>query len=480
MPVIVEAAESSPQAAASAAYQIRKFLTREWATKPHVQYNAIMLIRILCDNPGPTFTRNFDKAFVGAVKETLRSSKDSSTQQILRETLDALEADKGYDEGLQGLFQMWRKEKGNNASLAYNQRGSRMSQAIRPGSTGPPFMGGAQQMPGGGRGNQLPSPGELASRVEEAKNTAKILLQLVQSTPAEDVVRNELIKEFSERCQSAQRSMQTYINCDNPAADHDTMQTLIETNEQLSLALSRHQRAVLAARRAMGAAPSPNNAAGTENGTTAFAAPASQPAESRMNGQANGNQYDNRQSYSAFQPPPGPPPAQREELQQPSNPFADPVEHTPSPAPGMPPPDNYGSAFAQKPQIPPQSFSIDSEPTFAPLPRQNTADLEDAYSDGRVSPVIGRNETTTKPQSPPRPKPGPWHTSDVTQSYLGRQSSAVNGLTMHGAEPQMSTQEIDGYSQVGRTGGHDRSGVNAPNTGTSGGSFDVSPVEARR
>ncbi|CAK3857076.1 hypothetical protein DOTSEDRAFT_51339 [Lecanosticta acicola] len=489
LPVIVESAESSPQAAASAAYQIRKFLTRDWATKPHVQYNAIMLIRILCDNPGPTFTRNFDKVFVGAIKETLRSSKDSSTQQILRETLDALEVDKSHDAGLQDLLQMWRKEKGNNASLARSARVSQPPPSAVYGAAytpDPQHVSDAQR--GGGRAEQLPSQGELASRVEEAKNTAKILLQLVQSTPVEEVLQHELIREFSERCQSAQRSMQTYINCDNPAPDDETALTLIETVEQLSLALSRHQRSVLAARRAMGATPSPNNAAVTENGHSAFAAPVPQAAPMQTNGfgsQPNGQQYDIRNSYGGFQAPSGPPPNMVNSLQQrhtpqehqgkSSNPFADPVHHTSNPAPHAYESTNYGSAFAQRPQEPAQSFTIEPEPTFSPPQRQNTADLEDAYSDGRVSPVTNRSEANTSPQSPSRPKPGPWHTSDVTPSYLGRQTSAANGLTMHGAEPQ----EIDGYSQVGRTGGHDRSGVSAPNTGTSGSSFAVSPVDSR-
>lgn len=72
LPVIVEAAESSPAAASAAALQIKHFLGRDYATKPAVQYNAIMLVRILSDNPGPTFTRCFDQSFVKTVKELLR------------------------------------------------------------------------------------------------------------------------------------------------------------------------------------------------------------------------------------------------------------------------------------------------------------------------------------------------------------------------------------------------------------------------
>jgi hypothetical protein len=41
---------------------------------------------------------------------------------------------------------------------------------------------------------------------------------------------------------------------ENPAPDNDTMLTLIETNEQLSLATTKHQRTVLQTRKALGVA----------------------------------------------------------------------------------------------------------------------------------------------------------------------------------------------------------------------------------
>lgn len=70
-----------------------------------------MLIRILADNPGATFTRNMDKKFADTTKELLRSGKDGNVRQLLMETLDAFENTKGYDENLQFLIEMWRREK---------------------------------------------------------------------------------------------------------------------------------------------------------------------------------------------------------------------------------------------------------------------------------------------------------------------------------------------------------------------------------
>ena len=70
-----------------------------------------MLVRILADNPGRTFTRNLDTKFVITVKELLRDGKDMSVQQLLRETLDTFEAGKANDDGLGPLVEMWKREK---------------------------------------------------------------------------------------------------------------------------------------------------------------------------------------------------------------------------------------------------------------------------------------------------------------------------------------------------------------------------------
>lgn len=70
-----------------------------------------MLLRILSDNPGQTFTRNLDAKFVDTAKELLKNGRDLSVRQMLMETLDSFENTKGYDEGLGLIIEMWRKEK---------------------------------------------------------------------------------------------------------------------------------------------------------------------------------------------------------------------------------------------------------------------------------------------------------------------------------------------------------------------------------
>lgn len=99
---------------------------------------------------------------------------------------------------------------------------------------------------------RLPDPIELANRLEEARTSAKLLEQVVASTPPSEVLSNELIKEFADRCSGASRSVQGYMTAENPAPDNDTMESLIDTNEQLQQALNHHHRAVLQAKKHLG------------------------------------------------------------------------------------------------------------------------------------------------------------------------------------------------------------------------------------
>ena len=71
---------------------------------------------------------------------------------------------------------------------------------------------------------------------------------------------------------------------ENPSPDNDTMETLIETNEQLSKALNQHQRGILSARKVMGlgngeSGVTPPSATATPAGRTesGFAAPPGPP-----------------------------------------------------------------------------------------------------------------------------------------------------------------------------------------------------------
>ncbi|THV45331.1 hypothetical protein BGAL_0502g00090 [Botrytis galanthina] len=350
LPAIVEAAESSPGAAKECAYNIRKFLSKDNHSKAYVQYNAIMLIRILTDNPGMTFTRNIDAKFVQTVKELLRTGRDPSVKQILMETLITFTRDKANDETLAPLIEMVPQN----------------------------YFGRNHHT------HRLPPPHELSSRIEEARTSAKLLSQVVQSTPPSELLANELIREFADRCQSASRSVQAYMVSENPAPDNDTMETLIETNEQLSKAMNQHQRAVLHARKLMGL--------------------------------GNGDSTPPAGTSSGFTPPPGPPPNQV------SKPVPSNGKRS---VPPIPPPGD----------IAPMNDEDDERNPFSD-PEPNSSRRPPFPSDA-PSKMTGQFNDTLGVE--------PYHPGfKETKSYVGRQDSSIGNVTMHAAvNEQVSDDEDD-------------------------------------
>lgn len=199
---------------------------------------------------------------------------------------------------------------------------------------------------------------------------------MVQSTPQDELLGNELIKEFAERARQAHKSIQTFMACENPAPDENTMLTLIETSEQLGIAMNKHQRAVLQARRAAGGSasttPQPQANAQDPFSTVAMqnALPPSQPQR---------NVYDPYPAAAAtnFLPPPqtrtlAPPQPQR-------------------PQAGREESDLYGSSQPQQPY--PQYNS------------HNQHEEQDLYgNNGRVSPINRKEEDYLPPPGPPPPR----------------------------------------------------------------------------
>jgi hypothetical protein len=461
LPTIVESAVASPTAAAAAAQQIRRFLSKENYDRPHVQYNAVMLIRILADNPGQSFTKNMDKQFADTVKHLLRNGQDPSVSQIVRESLESMEREKAYDTNLNTVFAMWRKEKGLMANAA-KQIGPRKLNA--PAWNGQQVQGGFRSDGGHrSRSRGLPPPTELAGRIEEARTSAKLLLQLVQSTPANELIGNELVKEFAERCVAAQRSVQGYIACDDPAPDDDTMLTLIETNEQLSLAASKHQRAILQARRLHGN-PSPSPPISQTNSNV----PAGVPP----------------QSYGA----PGVSPLSASTTEQ---------NYAPPPASGYvsPPGSTYSPPPVHGYAPPTQNFSQGGSQSYTPPPTNPAGYKNDELSlpPSLQAGATGQRGTLTSNDDDPfadhhsagnqqKPTsngyggpPEPYHPGfQSTPSYLGRQESSANNLTMHGAQPQIAEEDEREYTTSHRPRTPE---TNAPQQQQS--HIDVSPVADR-
>jgi len=242
----------------------------------------------------------------------------------------------------------------------------------------------------------LPPPHELSSRIEEAKTSAKLLTQLVQSTPANEFDQNDLIREFADRCLSASQSIQGYISSQNPAPDDDTMLTLIDTNDQLAQAISRHQRGALQARKALGL--------NTENGT------------------GSGNHSPN--PVTGYTPPSGPPPSSTK----------------PSMPPRKPAPPLLNSSIEQGSDRP-ERISRIQNPYSAEKP-------DDPFKDPSAT------TTQSGPFPPDRQHPTdqffdrlgvePYHPGfSPTQSYVGRQDSALGKVAMHAAKPATPDPESE-------------------------------------
>ena len=249
---------------------------------------------------------------------------------------------------------------------------------------------------------------ELASRLEEARTSATLLHQVVSSTPPTEVLQNDLIKEFADRCLSASRSIQGYMSASDPAPDNDTMESLIDTNEQLQASLSLHQRAMLNARKQ------------TEIG--AWSADVADAADGTV---ANNNSNNSQQ--------------------RPSDSREDPYAANGTgggSGSGLAPTLPLRSA---KPKANGKGKEREYEPSSAAGPsgsRAHTppaAEEDNPFRDPEPEPNAGRpsgsgSATAALAAEPPRLAFEPFHPGfgSTTTSYVGRQDSAVGKEAMHG------------------------------------------------
>ena len=207
-------------------------------------------------------------------------------------------------------------------------------------------------------------------------------MQLCESTGPADFEGNELLQEFTARCTTASRSIQQYMKADNPPPDNDTMLTLIETNDQLSLAQSTYSRALLRARKMMGVdrASPLMTAANGQTDSNGYAP----PLPSR-NGKARA--IDDDYLYARHD---------SDSISISSNPFADPL---------APPSDESGAG-------PSTSKGKSKEFVWPSDGNSPTGQFDDHHG---VEPF----------------HPG----FNSTNSYIQRQNSAFNGLKMSSALP---------------------------------------------
>lgn len=94
-----------------------------------------------------------------------------------------------------------------------------------------------------------PSPENLASRLREARTSARLLQQVVDTAAPDDINGNDLMRELAERCQHASAALQSVIGGDNVARTDSVVLSSIEANDLLTSALSNYHRAAIQARR---------------------------------------------------------------------------------------------------------------------------------------------------------------------------------------------------------------------------------------
>lgn len=230
------------------------------------------------------------------------------------------------------------------------------------------------------------------------------------NTPSTEVLDNDLVKEFADRCLSASRSIQGYMTAENPGPDNETMETLIDVNEELQQALNNQKRAVLSARKELGIGDRSQNPS-----------PSPQPETNGSSGQrtsAPGGAYTGAGgAFPSSAPtiprkPPPPPVVKGKGRQEPSRP-----EHI-SPPPGPPP----GRA-ALGPVSPLSVDEDEYDPFRDPEPAAPSATNRGKAPAG--PPALEQLTLESEPFHPGFSQP--------TQSYLGRQDSAMNKIQMHGA-----------------------------------------------
>jgi hypothetical protein len=207
------------------------------------------------------------------------------------------------------------------------------------------------------------------------------------------------------------------------------MLTLIETNEQLALAMSKHQRAVLLTRRTL--------AMGGENGSSNGPTPNRSPEP--------GNGY--------VAPPPGPPP------------------NSSKPPPAMPPRNAVSAASQPVPQeapIPVKRESASPELGSSQKPEDPFKDPAPSATQNQPFPANGR-----PPSDQFHVSQGvePYHPGfNPTQSYMGRQESAIGKVALSGAVPATPEAEDTAKEVVTHHHAHAHEEEDA---------YDASPVQSK-
>lgn len=105
---------------------------------------------------------------------------------------------------------------------------------------------------GHGSAATLPKPRELRKRLDEARTTAGVLADVVNTSTPAVLLKHDLADDLSARCRRATNQVLEYMNTRDPTPDNHEMAALLATHEVLEQTLHHYHRAVLEARKSLG------------------------------------------------------------------------------------------------------------------------------------------------------------------------------------------------------------------------------------
>ncbi|KAK7206265.1 hypothetical protein BZA70DRAFT_128939 [Myxozyma melibiosi] len=224
LPVIVECAQSSPQAAAEAVRSVRKRIDPKHSSNPIVQYNAILVLRILGSSNSTTILDQIglDGKLATAVSNLLAQGNDPSVRAVLIETLEYFQREQRLEENLVPLklvFEQYMRKNGGKTTAASTAENHHQPRSL--------------------------SPEKVADVIEEAKSSAGLLQQVVQTTAPAEISASPLVLEFYERCVRLSSKIESYLSRDViPPLEESMTVKLIDANESLSSAIEMHKSAL--------------------------------------------------------------------------------------------------------------------------------------------------------------------------------------------------------------------------------------------
>ncbi|KAK9464778.1 hypothetical protein V1512DRAFT_255068 [Lipomyces arxii] len=206
LPVIVECAQATANAAREAVRATRKQLDPKRGGSSASQCRAVMVLRILVDAGSDNVLAQVeeDEKLVSVVRSVMRQTGDLSLRQMM---IDALAhfADKKELKRLKGVNDEYKSRIGGEKMKEVNIE-------------------------------------KIEGLIEEAKSSAGLLQQVLSTTPPAQMAGSPLVMEFYDRCTKLKTKIQSYLSreYDSPLQASIIM-NLISASDTIDTAMDQHK-----------------------------------------------------------------------------------------------------------------------------------------------------------------------------------------------------------------------------------------------